>query len=268
MSSSKPQTGLVHSRKIEHHPSKSQTTTRSMTQIDQQIQTKTVSGIITLISTHTIIHTSSASDILGAPMGRRITPSCVLVAQQIEKTSVSESHWPIASNHWVLTSQYKDHAYWTPIAFHTTILSVNSTSHAKIWDSTPTASSRVCGCVSEASFGTSMSLGADRCGNEKRENATTWAINKSGRIMGPTIMATAEISHKWKKSTVRSTSMTDRIKTVASASSKRSSVADVSRTPRLLSIKNQADSIRERRCGSGTEGFLFLLIAVCTMFNR
>ena len=108
-----------------HFP-KPQTARRSMTQIDQQTQTKTVSRIVTLISTRTITHTSSASDILGVPIGRTITSSCVVVAQQIEETSASESHWPITSSHWALTSRSKDHFNWTPIAFHTTILSVNS----------------------------------------------------------------------------------------------------------------------------------------------
>ena len=267
MSSSKFQTELVHSRKIEHYLFKFQTTTKSMTQIDQQMQIKTVSSIVTLISTHTIIHIFSTSDILRASMRRTITSSCVVVMQQKEEISVSKSHWFIVFNHWTLTSQYKNHFYWISIVFHTTVLSVNSTSHVTIWNSISTASSRVCECVSEVSLETLMFLKADRCENEKRENAT-WIISKSERIMNSTIMITADISHKWKKSTVRSTSMTDRIKTVASTSSERSFVTNVSCTSRLLSIKNKADSIRERRCESETEDFLFLLIVVCTMFNR
>ena len=243
-----------------------------MAQIDQQTQTKTISGIVTLISTRTIIHTSSANwnlspsafDILGVPLRRTITSSHVAEVRQTEETSVSDSHWPITSNHWALTSQSKDHSYWTPIAFYTTILSVNSTNHATIWDYLPTASCQVCGCVSNASLGTSIPSGKDCCENEKRENATTWTINKSG---DPTVVATTDTSHKWKNSSALSTSMTDRVKTVPLTLSERSSVADVSRIPQLLLIKNQADTIRVRRYGFGTEGFLFLVDQPYFPFN-
>lgn len=205
---------------------------------------------------------------LNVPLRRTITSSHVAEVRQTEETPVSDSHWSITSNHWALTSQSKNHSYWTSIAFYTTILSVNSTNHAAIWDSLPTASCQVCGCVSDVSLRTSIPSGKDCCENEKRENATTWTINKSGRIMGPTVVATTDTSHKWKNSSALSNSMTGRIKTVPLTSSERSSVADVSRTPQLLLIKNQADTIRVRRYGFVTKGFLFLSVTICTMFNR
>lgn len=205
-----------------HHLSNSQTATKSMTRIDQRTQTKIISGIVTLHSTRTIIHTSSAkwnlsptpSDFLGVPLGRTITSSHVARAHPTEETSGSNSHWPLTFNSRVPTSQPKEHSYWAPIALQTTILSVKSTNHATIWDSTLTAPSQVCQCVSDASPGTLIPSEKSPCGNVKNENTTTWTINKSGRIIGPTIVSTVALSHNWQNSTARSTSMTDQIKTL------------------------------------------------------
>ena len=104
MNSLKVQKKLIHLKKIEHHFSEFYITTRSMTQIDQQLQIKILLNIIILIFTHTIIHIFLTFDILKASMRRTITPNCVLVTQQIEEISVSKSHWFIVFNHWILTS--------------------------------------------------------------------------------------------------------------------------------------------------------------------
>lgn len=274
MSSSKPQKGLIHSEQIERCSSKSQPATTSMARMDQQTQNKTISGTVTLISTRTIIQTSSAkwnlfpspSDFLGVPLGSTITSSYVRVVHPTQEISDSNSHSPVTSNHWAPTSQSKEHSYWTPIAFHTTVLSVNSTNQATIRNSTPTGGSQGCGCVSDVSVGTSILSGEDRCRNAKKGNATTWTINKSGKIMGSTIVATADTVHKWKNSTAPSTLMPNRIKTIASISSE-SSVANISRTPQLLVIKNQADSSRIKGAGFGTKRFLFLSMGCFTIFN-
>lgn len=92
MNSLKVQKKLIHLKKIEHHFSEFYITTRSMTQIDQQLQIKILLNIIILIFTHTIIHIFLTFDILKASMRRTITPNCVLVTQQIEEISVSKSH--------------------------------------------------------------------------------------------------------------------------------------------------------------------------------
>ena len=274
MSSSKPQTSPLYSKKTEHHLSKSQTMTKPMPRPDQQTQTKINSGTLTLFSTRTVVHTSSAkwnfspspSYFSRVSSSRTSTLSDVTVAYQTIETSDSNSHWPITLNSRLPTSQSREHAYRTPTVFHTTILSVTNTNHATIWVSTPTASFQACRCVSDPVSGTSIPSGKDRCGNERSVNATTWTINKSGRIIGPTVVAIAVTSHKWKNTTTQLTPM--KLKTVASMSLDVSSVADESRTPRLLAVKNQAHSIRPREYKYGTLVFFILSIAICTMLNR
>ena len=91
MSSSKSQTRLVHSKKIENHFFKSQTATKSMIQIDQQMQIKTVLNIVTLISIHTIINIFAAFDILRVSIKRTIISSRVAVTRQIKDISVLKS---------------------------------------------------------------------------------------------------------------------------------------------------------------------------------
>lgn len=275
MSTSKSQTGFVHSKQTEHQHPESQTPPKSKTKIDQQTQTKFVSNIVTLILTRTVVHTSSAKQdffqsstkILEVSPRDTITSSRVAVAQRTEETSASHSIWRATSNHWDASSQYKNHLTWTPITFHTTLLSANSISYVTVWNSVPTASVQKCGCVSDVNFASASSRNV-RCENAKKENATTWTINKSGRVMGPTVVAVTDISPKWVNSTLRSTSMAHRIEIVVSSKSEPSSVADISRASQPLLMKNQADSIRMRKYGFGIIGFCFLSVAVSTMFSR
>ena len=147
---------IMHSRKMKHHFSKSETATKFMIQIDQQTQTKTVSRIVILISTRIIIHFFSTFDILKISMKRTIISNYVKVTQQIKKTSVSKSHWFIIFNHWILTNRFKNHFNWISIVFHITILSVKSTNHAIVCDFISITSSRVCKCVSQVNLETSF----------------------------------------------------------------------------------------------------------------
>ena len=274
MSSSSSREERVHSKKIGHPPSKIHTVTRSEMHVDRQTQMKTVSRIVTLTSTRTLTHISakwsdspSASATVGVPLKDTISSSYGKMVQQTGKPPVSNSHWPGTSHTEALSSQSKDHSGGTSGASHATILSVNSTTQTTMWNSIRTVASQVCNCVDDVVSGTSAPTGADRCGNGKKQNATTWSMNKAGRLMGATIAATTKASHIWKNSHPRSTSMANPTETVASASSNQSPAADVSRNPQLLLVKNHADSIRGRKQGFGLGISLFVSIAVCTMLD-
>lgn len=274
MNSSKPQTSPLYSKKTEHHLSKSQTVTKPMTRPDQQTQIKT--GTFILFFTRIMIHTSSAkwnffsssSDFFEVFSSRTIILNDVTVAHQTIEISNSNSHWFIIFNFRVTISQFKKHVYWIPIAFHITTLSINTTNHVTIWVSISTTSFQICRCVSDANSRTSIFSEKNRCGNEKSENATIWTVNKFEKIIGPTVVIIADIFHKWKNTTARSTLIADQIKIIVFMSSQVLSVADESRIFRLFAVKNQAHSNRAKKHKLKTTGFLFFSIAVCTMFNK
>lgn len=258
-SSSKYQPELVHSTKIKYGRATSQSTSEPQATGPtsctgkNQVVTATISRLEILTSTHIVTHSSSATWILTSP---------IILTSRVSKIAVPVSNWPVTPTHWTPTGLSKGQLHWPPIGFPTSVTLLNPTRHSSIWS----ASSRVYENIFQsASFDkstASISARVNSCQDEAGSNFTSWSMRGSGRIVGPTFKAASNIPHKWAKSTAPPTSMTEVITSVVSSPFNRTPTSNISQTPLLFSLKNQADSLKSGTYEIGSWSFLFFLIAV------